>query len=743
MIQNQWTFHEIVTEQDAIDMVHQFNQTEHLAGAFDSETTGLHIILDRPFLFQFGWLDTDHTGQVYITDLEYNENLSHRVIQAWHRLAATLPVYLAHNTKFDLHMLTNIGYPYTANNISDTMFYIRHAHDALKPEHGGPPLKLKPYASQYIDASAKEHEKLLDLEKTQITKTLNRQLKLRLKNLTPPEEYNTKTYTLKLIETIFKDPVFQLTDLPLDAQIAYTAWLEQDVPDWLPITSGLADSDNVPYHKLNRANVKRYAGYDIVWVLEIWQKLTPAIEARQTWAGIDIENQLIYPLLEMERVGFATDVQYLQQCAINMRNYMIQQRAQFIALAGEEVKLGQHARIKQILFDKFGQIAESTESDKLQLLKSELIRNEQSPTCVQFITLLEELRTLEKWYTTYIQRFLRDLTRTNRLYTTINQVGAVSGRVTSNFQQFPKDAIQTVDGVELFHPRKMIHTSGDEFQAIAYLDYSQIELRFQAIYTILVGKPDLNLCRAYMPYKCFTFQAEEKLFFDYTNPWCITHAYDQTWYLEETPMTVWTPTDVHGATTQAAFEISPDDPDFHRLRYIGKRVNFAKNYGAQYRKICQMFPEYDAARCRKIDQAYYTAFPGVKQYHEYCYRRAQYSYTENLFGIKYYGVSGHNLKNMLVQGSAAYYLKLKIIELYKYSKEKNINSRWQMQIHDELSWEISTLDDPNILFEFKAIMENWADAFVPLIAELEITKSSWAEKEAINNPYELQIYLSA
>ena len=40
------------------------------------------------------------------------------------------------------------------------------------------------------------------------------------------------------------------------------------------------------------------------------------------------------------------------------------------------------------------------------------------------------------------------------------------------------------------------------YKGIAYLDYSQVELRLQALYTILVGSPDLNLCRAYMPYEC-------------------------------------------------------------------------------------------------------------------------------------------------------------------------------------------------------------------------------------------------
>ena len=152
-----------------------------------------------------------------------------------------------------------------------------------------------------------------------------------------------------------------------------------------------------------------------------------------------------------------------------------------------------------------------------------------------------------------------------------------------------------------------------------------------------------------------------------------------------------------------------------------------------------MFPEYDEEQITKIDEAYYKAFPGVKQYHEYCYQRANYyAFTQNLFGVKYYGVSGHKLINMLVQGSAAFYLKMKIRELYEYSHNNNLKTRIQMQIHDELSWEYNSEDNPNIFFEFQKIMQDWSDALVPIVADMEITTTTWAEKVEINNIKELK-----
>ena len=52
-----------------------------------------------------------------------------------------------------------------------------------------------------------------------------------------------------------------------------------------------------------------------------------------------------------------------------------------------------------------------------------------------------------------------------------------------------------------------------------------------------------------------------------------------------------------------------------------------------------------------------------------------------------------------------------------------------MQVHDELSWEVHKDDDPQIFFEFKRIMEEWSDSLVPIIADMEITTTNWAEKK--------------
>ena len=176
------------------------------------------------------------------------------------------------------------------------------------------------------------------------------------------------------------------------------------------------------------------------------------------------------------------------------------------------------------------------------------------------------------------------------------------------------------------------------------------------------------------------------------------------------------------------------DPEFKSLRSkIGKRVNFAKNYGAQRAKIRTMFPDKTEEEIDKINDAYYNAFPGVKTYHSYCYERGlNYSYTTNLFGVKYWGLNGHKLINTLVQGSSAYYLKEKIIAIDEYIRVNKLKTQLMFQIHDELLF-IVPPDEIEHVYEFKRIMEDTHGWYVPIVAEIDASNTTWADKKPMDN----------
>ena len=718
MLKCKWIHTTIVSEKELNEMLRQYTidnmNGDIYAAAFDTETTGLHHMYDKPFLFQFGWCTKDYRGYTYAVDLEQYPELARRTITMWNVLAAQAPIYLGHNVKFDLHMLINIDIPYEYPNISDTMVWIRLGSDAVPERKGGSPLGLKNFAKKNITTEAKDMDSKLQEERTKISKELNAKLKVRL------------GWTKKQIDEFFNDKIHTKDDLPENKRKAYELWYENDLPEYLKgKIYGAVSSDDIPYNVLNRDNVIYYGHLDIVWTLEAYLILRPIVELRDNLDAVKREEDNIYPLVRMERVGFRVKKSYIVSAQKELKDYILQRRQDLCRIAGTEVKVSQSAKILQLLHD-FEIPTHTTNADELGRILSDLKHSSPDHPAIEFIETLQELRTLEKWYSTYIMRFVQDLREDEKLYTTINQAGTVSGRVTSDFQQFPKDGIKTLDGREIFHPRRMVEAQDGDFNAIVYLDYSQIELRLQAFYTIIIGHPDTNLCRAYSPYKC---HLEDGTPYDVHNPWCIEHAYDRVWLYDENPTEKWTPLDVHGATTKIAFGIDETHPDFHTLRYKGKRVNFAKNYGAQFSKIKEMFPEYDDEQVHKIDDAYYLAFPGVKEYHNYCYQIAnQKAYMQNMFGVKYYGASGHNLINMLVQGTGAYYLKWKIVQVDQYLREHHCKSQLMMQIHDELQFKVHKDDDPKIFFDIKKIMETWDDTLIPIVADMEVTRTTGADK---------------
>ena len=725
MLKCKWTHVDITDTTHLYAMVESFNRTLSrgvlLATALDTETTGLHHIYDKPFLFQFGWCTSEGTGFTYLVDLEETPELAIRTITIWNTLVAQAPIYLGHHVSFDLNMLININVPYWAPNISDTQIWIRLGSDAIPERKGGVPLALKKFATNYIDRSAATMEAKLSKERTAIAKKYNITLKRSL------------GWTLKQIEEFFKDKLHTYEDLPEEARQKYIDWHTLELPVRLQSkVNGAVSSDDIPYNKLNRDNVKYYAHLDIVWTLEAYLLMQPIVTIRGNLDAVKREEANIYPLVRMERVGFKIDHPYLLQASRDLKEYTLQRREDLCKCAGTDLKSSQSQKILYLLQSVFMIDTDTTESETLSRICSELKHTNPQHPAIEFIETLQELRTLEKWYSTYLMRFIRDFRpEDGKLYTTIHQTGTVSGRVTSDFQQFPKEGIVTVDGRELFHPRKLVIAKDGDFNAIVYLDYSQIELRLQAFYTILVGHPDLNLCRAYSPYECHLADGTP---YDVHNPWCVSHAYDMDWYYNEKPEEKWTPLDVHGATTKIAFEIDESDPRFHALRYSGKRVNFAKNYGAQYNRIKQMFPEYDDEQIHKIDDAYYKAFPGVKKYHEYCYNMANIkAYLSNMFGVRYYGASGHNLINMLVQGTGAYFLKWKIVQVDEYLRKHHCKSQLMMQIHDELQFKMHKDDDPQIFFDIKKIMETWEDSLMPIVADMEVTTTTWAEKYEVES----------
>ena len=655
---------------------------EHMTKAtgwlsFDTETTGLHLKADTPFLMTLTFDNTTYAVERDQIHQEIFDSMKH------------FDLVFGHNIKYDLHMLANIGIDYKWNNLADTMILARLSLETDEMQT----IALKALAKKYLSVETGADEIKIKSALTALRRQNTALLKMAIK-----EEGMTK----KAFDELAKDAIYE----PLDFHKKFME--EHPEPTYLDIYKD----------PLYTQAMLEYAMNDTEITLELAKLMYPVVIGREQLHLFKKENNLILPLFRMERVGLNVDRDYLETSRIKTREYIIYKRRQLCELVGETIKVGQHKRIKDLFKEKWGVVLQSSDDRALAGVSR--------PGAQTAAEIIRELRTLEKWYSAYILRLLDKSAFDGRAYTQINQSAANTGRVSSDFQQFPKHAMYDDNNQELFHPRRAIITTGNGYDNTYYLDYSQIELRVQANYTFDISGGDLNMCRAYMPFKCHNASGKK---FDPLEDKDLT--FKEKW-LQDENNAVWKPVDLHSATTMEAFpEVDPTTSEFKELRALGKATNFAKNYGATAGALMTQFG-FSKEVAAKMDEAYYRAFPKILDYQKLV--RDSYTrrgFVKNRYGRRYYLGDRrfvYKLYNYIIQGTCADMLKEKIIEVDSFLKP--YKTRFQMNIHDELSFEVYKGEE-FLIPTIKKMMEDVDWMTVPVVADVEVTHTNWAEKEAV------------
>lgn len=665
--------------------------------AFDTETdtkidmskrdaSNIDIMHDKPFLVQFGFED-----KIFLADLRMASITKEKVLECFEKFRSVATFALAHNIKFDINMLMNMGYTEEPTNACDTMSIARLALESRSEREGGFPMSLKPLATRLLGSTYSEAGKAID----EALKVLwNEKLKELAKALKP---YGISRAQ---INATLKDVTGSLDEYTEEVQ---RIWYEWNI------------SSKISYADIDPEIMYRYGATDVILVLELTKLLLPIVKDKGQTDVLRREMQLVMPLVRMERTGYPVDKKYLIRCkqALVFEINTIKNINQ--SIIGKAINPNQHQAIKEALESKFGYVLESTDKNRMHIL---IQTDETMPEKVkQYLENVIYLRTLEKWIATYINPMLYKLNTTGdtKVYTMYNPNGAVSGRFSSNFQQFPKNAIYSKLGdFELFHPRRMF-TVSEEFPELAYIDYSQIELRLQAEYTYRIthGYGDINMLRAYCPFRC--------------------HKNEDGDWVHDDDGQIWKGVDLHTQSTQTAFpDVDVSSPEFKKLRYIGKRVNFALIYGASLRKVQEAVADADPETVERLYRGFHDRFKDVATYGSWVSSRwaRNNGYVTNLFGRRYYINDTHNvykLNNYLIQGSAADMIKLCIIRIDNMLRKEGYKTRLQGCIHDEICICIAP-NEHDVIYKIQHIMEHTVKTYVPIVAEIEVTDTTWADK---------------
>lgn len=682
---------------------------------FDTETTGLHIIKDKPFLIQYGWW-----GKVFT----FYPSLD-LCVEMFRQFRLVKYVF-GHNVMYDAHMMTNIGYGKqveATNNFCDVQAIMRLALEARSARDGGDNLKLKHLGATYIHPYANNSEHLIKEDLEKVRKARTKVLAAALKQF-PIEGEKTATGRQKYwgsgaIEKFLKDPTHELNDLPEGVREIWQDW-QEEYPE-------------PTYEDVNRDIMIKYGGEDVITTLMLAKKGLRTLVSRNQMVMLKLENECLLPKYRMERQGLLVDREYLEASRKRMKKFIMQNRKELYDVAGEIVNCNQHDRIKKIYSRKWDIELEGSDKNVMGQIQASF---DGAPK--RMAELINTLRTAEKWYSTYILRMQESSSYNGRAYTQINLNGAVSGRMSSDFQQFPKNGFCDKDdepyrdsdtGEEIFNPRKAFLADG----LMAYIDYDQIELVTQSHYCVTLGAKGVNLPRAYMPYKCHHYLTGEIYKFrTHKDRWRCDEKQpngDSVW-LDESGKP-WVKTDMHSLTAHKAFPHVPmDSPEFKKVyRKKGKTTNFACNYGAGAGAIQgQLNCSYEEAET--LVNGYKEAFPEVAYYQQKIVEaHSQKGYVHNRYGRRYYltdSSDAYKLANYVVQGSCADALKNAIIKLDHYLLDKE--SSMIMPIHDEVVFWIAKGEE-HIIPDLLEIMQGVFDwCLIPVTAGVEITTTNWSEK---------------
>ncbi len=428
-------------------------------------------------------------------------------------------------------------------------------------------------------------------------------------------------------------------------------------------------------------------------LMPILQKELERVNGTKLLAEIDMP--LTPVLAEMEMTGALIDTKFFSKMSVELALRLAEIEKEIFQLAGKTFNINSPQQLSDVLFnhlrldppDKGKKTATgfySTSADVLEMLR------DKHP----ILEWILENRELSKLKSTYVDALPAAMnSNTGRVHTSYSQIGAVTGRLSSNNPNLQNIPIRTETG-----RRVRNGFIADEGNLLLSVDYSQIELRIVA-----------HMAEDEAMLKAF-------------------HAGE----------------DIHATTAAAIYDIDLDKVT-KEMRRHAKAINFGLIYGMSAFGLARS-TELTLAEAEAFVKAYFTKFPGVKNYLDGIRRQAaEIGYVETLLGRKRYfpalqGKINVQMKNREereainapIQGTAADIMKLAMLKIPSEIKAAGLKAKMLLQVHDEL-----VLECPQNELEKTArlVQETMANAYrlsIPLETEAK-AGVSWGEMTVLKS----------
>jgi DNA polymerase-1 len=404
------------------------------------------------------------------------------------------------------------------------------------------------------------------------------------------------------------------------------------------------------------------------------EPLQDALEAQGlSELNAEVEVPLVAVLARMEHVGVQVDRAELERLNHELVTEANDLTKQIWDAAGREFNVNSTLQLRQILFDELGLTPQkktktgySTDAASLEKLAGQHL----------IVDLLLRYREVEKLRSTYGEGLLSEVAADGRIHATFNQTVARTGRLSSEDPNLHNIPVRSEMG-RAFR-RCFVAAPGYE---LCIADYNQIDLR------------------------------------------CIAHLANDPGLVEAFTER----RDIHNATASRVFSVEPHAVTIEQ-RSKAKMVSYGLAYGMEAYGLGQRL-NIATDEAAGILEAYFTAFPAVKDYMERTVIEARKKgYTETLMGRRRYipELTSSNFRirqagerqamNAGIQGLAADIFKVALVRLDRALAERGAGSRVILQVHDEVILEVPP-DEHDLAADL--VPRIMGDAF-PLDVPLEV-----------------------